>query len=79
MGRLGLKPENLHLEILKMSVKFSVNDTSATTQAYFLIRGMGYNELTRQIRKSEATVLSALESILKINGYGWTSPCMKTY
>jgi len=55
-----------------MSTKFSVNDTSATTQAYFLIRGMGYNELARQIRKGEATVLSALESILKLNGYGWT-------
>ena len=55
-----------------MSTKFSVNDTSATTQAYFLIRGMGYNALAKQIRGGESTVLSALESILKINGYGWT-------
>ena len=52
-----------------MSIKFSVNDTTATAQAYFLIRGMGYNELARQIRKGEATVLSALESIIWLYRY----------
>ena len=49
-----------------MSTKFSVNDTTATAQAYFLIRGMGYNALAKQIRQGESTVLSALASILKI-------------
>ena len=45
-------------------MKFSVNDHTATTQAYHLILGMGYNAMAKQCRTGESTVLSILEFII---------------
>ena len=47
-------------------MKFSVNDHTATTQAYHLILGMGYNAMAKQCRTGESTVLSILEFIIKV-------------
>jgi hypothetical protein len=46
-------------------MKFSVNDHTATTQAYHLILGMGYNAMAKQCRTGESTVLSILEFIIE--------------
>ena len=46
-------------------MKYSVNDHTATTQAYHLILGLGYNEVAKQCRTGKATVLSSLEFIIE--------------